>query len=51
VLAGGGDVSQQWADEIGAEGYAVTAGDGVRMAVKFASLKKQSPISLHMLNL
>jgi trimethylamine corrinoid protein len=40
VLVGGGVVSQEWADEIGAEGYAETAEEGVRMAVDFASLKK-----------
>jgi len=40
VLVGGGVVSQEWADEIGAEGYAETAEEGVRMAVDFAPLKK-----------
>jgi corrinoid protein of di/trimethylamine methyltransferase len=40
VLVGGGVVSQEWADEIEAEGYAETAEEGVRMAVDFISLKK-----------
>jgi len=40
VMVGGGVVSQEWADEIGAEGYAETAEEGVKMAAEFASLKK-----------
>jgi len=40
VMVGGGSVNQEWADEIGAEGYAETAEEGVKMAAEFASLKK-----------
>ena len=32
VLVGGGPVNQQWADEIGADGYTETAEEAVRMA-------------------
>jgi len=34
VMVGGAPVTQQWADEIGADGYAETAGGGVTLALK-----------------
>jgi len=34
VMVGGAPVTQQWADEIGADGYAETAGGGVALALK-----------------
>jgi len=40
VMVGGGPVSQEWADEIGAEGYSETAEEAVRMAAELVSLKK-----------
>ena len=40
VMVGGGPVSQAWADEIGADGYAETAEKGVRIGVELISLKK-----------
>ena len=36
VLVGGAPVSQVWADEIGADGYAVDAADAVKLALKLA---------------
>lgn len=32
VMVGGGPVTQKWADEIGADGYAITAEEAVRLA-------------------
>jgi len=32
VIVGGGPVTQKWADEIGADGYAITAEEAVRLA-------------------
>ena len=39
VLVGGGPVSQQWADEIGADGYGETAMDAVGIAKNLLSKK------------
>ena len=36
VLVGGAPVSQVWADEIGADGYALDAADAVKVAQKLA---------------
>jgi 5-methyltetrahydrofolate--homocysteine methyltransferase len=36
VLVGGAPVSQIWADEIGADGYAVDAADAVKLALRLA---------------
>ena len=40
VMVGGGPVNQEWADEIGAEGYNETAEEAVRMAAELVSVKK-----------
>lgn len=40
VMVGGGPVNQAWADEIGAEGYAKTAEEAVRLAENLVSLKR-----------
>ena len=40
VMVGGGPVSQEWADQIGADGYAETAKDGAELAVKLVAEKK-----------
>ena len=40
VMVGGGPVSQEWADQIGADGYAETAQDGAELAVKLVAEKK-----------
>jgi len=32
VIVGGGPVTQKWADEIGADGYAITAEEAIRLA-------------------
>ncbi len=40
VLVGGGVVNQEWADEIGADGYGQTAMDGVRVAKDLVSKKR-----------
>jgi trimethylamine corrinoid protein len=40
VLVGGGVVNQEWADEIGADGYGQTAMDGVRVAKELVSKKR-----------
>jgi trimethylamine corrinoid protein len=37
VLVGGGSTSQEWADNIGADGYGRTAGDAVALALKAVS--------------
>ncbi len=39
VMVGGGSTTQRWADEIGADGYGVTAGDAVSLALK--AMKKE----------
>jgi 5-methyltetrahydrofolate--homocysteine methyltransferase len=36
VMVGGAPVSQVWADEIGADGYAVDAADAVKLALRLA---------------
>lgn len=40
VMVGGGVVTQQWADKIGADGYGELASDGVEVAKKLVSQKK-----------
>jgi corrinoid protein of di/trimethylamine methyltransferase len=40
VMVGGGVVSQEWADKIGADGYGELASDGVQIAKKLISQKK-----------
>jgi corrinoid protein of di/trimethylamine methyltransferase len=40
VMVGGGVVSQDWADKIGADGYGELASDGVQVAKKLISRKK-----------
>ncbi|MBA7633258.1 Methionine synthase [subsurface metagenome] len=37
VLVGGGSTSQEWADNIGADGYGKTAGDAAALALKAVS--------------
>jgi len=39
VMVGGAPVTQQWADDIGADGYAETAGGGVTVALKLVANK------------
>jgi len=39
VMVGGAPVTQQWADQIGADGYAETAGGGVTLALKLVANK------------
>ena len=39
VMIGGGPVNQKWADEIGADGYAETAEEAVRLALKLMDTK------------
>ena len=40
VLVGGGPVSQNWADEIGADGYGDTAMDAVNVSKNLLSKKQ-----------
>ena len=40
VMVGGGVVTQEWADKIGANGYADLASDGVKLATKLMEEKK-----------
>jgi corrinoid protein of di/trimethylamine methyltransferase len=40
VLVGGGVVNQQWADEIGADGYGETAVEGIRVAKELLSRRR-----------
>lgn len=40
IMVGGGPVSQEWADQIGADGYAETAQDGAELAFKLVAEKK-----------
>ena len=40
VMVGGGVVTQEWADKIGANGYADLASDGVKLAVKLMEEKR-----------
>jgi trimethylamine corrinoid protein len=40
VMVGGGVVTQEWADKIGADGYGELASDGVEIAKKLVSKKK-----------
>lgn len=39
VMVGGAPVTQEWADQIGADGYAETAGGGVTLALKLVAKK------------
>ncbi|OQY06136.1 MAG: hypothetical protein B6I22_06085 [Desulfobacteraceae bacterium 4572_123] len=39
VMIGGGPVNQEWSDEIGADGYAETAEEAVRLALKLVDAK------------
>jgi len=39
VMVGGAPVTQQWADQIGADGYAETAAGGVTLALKLVAKK------------
>ncbi len=39
VMVGGGPVNQEWSDEIGADGYAETAEEAVRLALKLVDAK------------
>ena len=45
VLVGGGPINQQWADEIGADGYGDTAVDAVTIATQKISAKKAAETS------
>jgi corrinoid protein of di/trimethylamine methyltransferase len=45
VLVGGGPVNQQWADEIGADGYGETAVDAVTIATQKINAKKAAQTS------
>jgi corrinoid protein of di/trimethylamine methyltransferase len=40
VMVGGGVVTQAWADQIGADGYADLASDGVKLAIELIKNKK-----------
>ena len=40
VMVGGGVVTQEWADQIGADGYADLASDGVKLAIELIRNKK-----------
>ncbi len=40
VMVGGGVVTQDWANKIGADGYADLASDGVKLAIKLLKEKK-----------
>lgn len=40
VMVGGGVVTQEWADQIGADGYADLASDGVKLAIELIKNKK-----------
>jgi corrinoid protein of di/trimethylamine methyltransferase len=42
VMVGGGVVTQEWSDKIGADGYADLASDGVKLAVKLMEERKGS---------
>ena len=42
VIVGGGPVNQQWADEIGADGYGETAADAVLLAKDLLAEKKNN---------
>ncbi len=39
IMVGGGPVNQEWSDEIGADGYAETAEEAVRLALKLVDTK------------
>ncbi len=41
IMVGGGPTTQEWADQIGADGYARTAPDAVRLALELIKEKKE----------
>ncbi len=41
VIVGGGPTTQEWANEIGADGYAKTAPEAVKLALKLIRKKKE----------
>ena len=41
VMVGGGPTTQEWADEIGADGYAETASEAVKLALELIDKKKR----------
>jgi len=41
VMVGGGPTTQEWADQIGADGYARTAPDAVKLALELIKEKKE----------
>jgi len=40
VMVGGGPTTQEWADQIGADGYAKTAPEAVKLAIKLVKNKR-----------
>jgi trimethylamine corrinoid protein len=40
VMVGGGPTTQEWADQIGADGYARTAPEAVKLAMKLVKSKR-----------
>jgi methylmalonyl-CoA mutase cobalamin-binding domain/chain len=40
VMVGGGPTTQEWADQIGADGYAKTAPEAVKLAIKLVRSKR-----------
>ena len=44
VMVGGGPVSQEWADQIGADGYAGTAEEGVELAARLVAGKRATTV-------
>jgi len=40
VMVGGGPTTQEWADQIGADGYAKTAPEAVKLAIKLVKCKR-----------
>jgi corrinoid protein of di/trimethylamine methyltransferase len=40
VMVGGGPTTQEWADQIGADGYAKTAPEAVKLAIKLVKSKR-----------
>jgi len=41
VMVGGGPTTQEWADQIGADGYAKTAPEAVKLAIKLVKSKRR----------
>jgi corrinoid protein of di/trimethylamine methyltransferase len=44
VMVGGGVVTQEWADQIGADGYADLASDGVKLAIELIKKRKEGEV-------